>query len=249
MGWLRMTTVVCVVLMSASFAQAQSRTPVDLELVLAVDASGSVDDAEFALQLGGIASGFRDPAVQTAIASGELGRIAVALLIWSDAMSKKAASHWVVVDSPDTAEAFAALVETQYQRRKSFLGKGGTGIGSAIGKAIQMIRRNDISGTRKVIDVSGDGHETPLRFGEGMALPEAHRRARRRDIVVNGLAIQSDYPNLTTYYERQVILGAGSFVVTANDYPDFAKAMRLKLLREIQVLTGQLDLPGSVAPL
>lgn len=219
--------------------RADAETPVDLELVLAVDASGSVDAQEFLLQLGGIAKGFRDPDVQRAIAGGELGRIAVALMIWSDAMSKKAVSSWMMIDSPGTADAFADLTMAQLSRRKSFLGKSGTGIGSAIGKGVQMIKRNAFDGTRKVIDVSGDGHESPLRFGEGMALPEAKRRAARREITVNGLAIISDYPNLTSYYERQVIRGPASFVVTADSYQDFARAMKIKLLREIQVLTGQ----------
>lgn len=218
---------------------ARSQVPVDLELVLAVDASGSVDQREFALQLGGIAAGFRDPEVQRAIGSGELGRIAVALMIWSDAASKKAASRWALIDSPEAANAFAALVMTQLSRRKTFLGKGGTGIGAAIGKGVQMIKRNKFEGTRKVIDVSGDGHETPLRHGEGMALPEGKRRARRRDITVNGLAIVTDDAYLTGYYQRKVIRGPGSFVITANGFEDFARAMKLKLLREIQVLTGR----------
>ncbi|MEM7212333.1 MAG: DUF1194 domain-containing protein, partial [Pseudomonadota bacterium] len=221
-----------------------AKMPVDLELVLAVDASGSVDQREFQLQLAGIAAGFRDPEVQRAIASGELGRISVALMIWSDAMSKKAVSRWSVIDSQSSASAFADLVVSQLSRRKSFLGKGGTGIGSAIGRGVKMIRLNDFEGTRKVIDVSGDGHETPLRHGEGMALPEGKRRARRRGITVNGLAIETDNPNLTDYYRRKVIRGPGSFVIRASDYDDFSRAMKAKLLREIRVLTGEID--GSV---
>ena len=71
-----------------------------------------------------------------------------------------------------------------------------------------------------------------------MALPEAHRRAKRRGVTVNGLAIVTDDPNLTGYYERRVIRGPGSFVITANGYEDFARAIKLKLLREIRVLTG-----------
>ncbi|MEM6662931.1 MAG: DUF1194 domain-containing protein [Pseudomonadota bacterium] len=217
---------------------ARAETPVDLELVLAVDASGSVDEREFLLQLGGIAAGFRDPEVQDAITSGQLGRIAVALMIWSDARSKKAVSRWAMVDSAASANAFADLVLSQVTRRKSFLGKGGTGIGSAIGRGAKMIRLNDFDGARKVIDVSGDGHETPLRHGEGMALPEGKRRARRQGITVNGLAIITDNPGLTSYYERKVIRGSGSFVITANGYDDFSRAMKLKLLREIRVLIG-----------
>ena len=217
---------------------ARAQLPVDLELVLAGDASGSVDQREFLLQLGGIAKGFRDAEVQDAIASGHLGRIAVALMIWSDATSKKAISRWAVIDSPASAEAFADLVLSQVTRRKSFLGKGGTGIGSAIGQGVKMIRLNPFEGERKVIDVSGDGHETPLRHGEGMALPEGKRRARRKGVTVNGLAILSDNPELADYYERKVIRGPGSFVIAADGYDDFARAMKIKLIREIRVLIG-----------
>ena len=222
-----------------------AQSVVDLELLLAVDASGSVDAREFQLQLGGIARAFRDADVQDAIATGPTGRIAVALMIWSDAISKKAVSRWAIVDSPASAEAFADLVLGQVARRKSFLGKSGTGIGSAIGAGLRSIKRNGIAGTRKVIDVSGDGHETPLRFGEGMALPEARRRAARNEVTVNGLAIVSDDPNLTSYYQRKVIRGPGSFVVTALGYDDFARAFLRKLRRE---LTPLISLRGSPPP-
>ena len=227
-------------------APASADQAVDLELVLAVDASGSVDQTEFDLQLGGIAAAFRDAEIQNAIASGELGRIGVALMIWSDATSKKAISHWIMIDSRVAAEAFADLTWSQRKRRKSFLGKSGTGIGSAIGQGIRMFRKNGMSGTRKVIDVSGDGHETPLRFGEGMALPEARRRARRSDIIVNGLAINVDRPDLDEYYRRKVIIGPGSFVIAASGYDDFARAMKQKLLREIQVLSSSVSPPGRL---
>ena len=111
----------------------RAQTPVDLELLLAVDASGSVDAEEFRLQLGGIAQAFADPEIQEAIATGPLGRIAVALMIWSDARSKKPISPWMLIDDKASAEGFGDLVMTQLSRRKAFLGKGGTGIGAAIG--------------------------------------------------------------------------------------------------------------------
>lgn len=235
-------TLLALTMVLATAARADQ--PVDLELVLAVDASGSVDQTEFDLQLGGIAAAFRDDEIQNAIASGELGRIGVALMIWSDATSKKAISRWIMIDSRAAAEAFAELTWSQRERRKSFLGKSGTGIGSAIGRGIRMFRKNGMSGTRKIIDVSGDGHETPLRFGEGMALPEARHRARRSDIVVNGLAINVDRPDLDEYYRRKVISGPGAFVIAASRYEDFARAMKQKLLREINVLSSSVE-PAS----
>lgn len=219
---------------------------VDLELLLAVDASGSVSQAEFELQLGGIARAFRDPEIVRVIETGSLGRIAVSLMLWSDGRSRKVNSKWVIVDGPLSAEIFAQTTLAQIKRRKSFLGRGGTGIGAAIGHGVKLIERNGIDATRRVIDVSGDGHETPLVFGEAMALPEALRRARRMDVTINGLAILSDDPNLLTYYKGRVIRGPASFAIAADGFEDFARAIKIKLLREIGLVIGAPSRRGTV---
>ncbi len=228
--------------------QVAQAEPVDLELLLAVDASGSVNAQELALQVSGIASAFRDPEVHEAIASGPLQRIAVAMMIWGEARSYKPVSRWMLIDGPTAAQAFADLAIKQIARRTASVGKSGTGIGAAIGKGLIELRRNEFDGTRQAIDVSGDGHETPLMFGEAMALPEAHRRAARAEVVINGLAILSEDPNLDIYYRSRVALGSGSFVLAAADFDDFGRAMKLKLLREIRQLVGSLT-PENMAPL
>lgn len=233
------------VLTALTLAEAKAEA-VDLELLLAVDASGSVSAPEFALQIGGIAAAFRDIEVQEAIQSGPLQKIAVALMIWSDARSRKAVSKWYVIDDAASANAFGDVVLAQMARRKSFLGKSGTGIGAAIGEGLKELRANGIDGTRRAIDVSGDGHETPLMFGEAMALPEAHRRAAQSEVIINGLAILSDNPNLGAYYRARVASGPGSFVIEADGFDDFARAMRLKLLREIRQLVGAAPYPVTL---
>ncbi len=219
-------------------AAAAAAEPVDVELVLAVDASGSVNEREFALQIGGLAAAFRDPAVQEAAISGPEGRVAVAVLLWADARGKRAASAWRVIDSPAAADGVAAMIEGMANRRNSALGRSGTGIGAAVAQALEMIRLNEFEGTRKIVDVSGDGRETPLAFGEALGLPEALRRAARREVTVNGLPILADDPNLGLYYERRVISGPDSFALPAADFDDFARAIRLKLLRELRALYG-----------
>ncbi len=233
-----MFRLLCAVLLFIPMQVNANQRAVDLELLLAVDASGSVSAEEFHLQVGGIAAAFRDPEVFEAIRSGPLQRIAVALMIWSDARSRKAVSKWHVIDSHAAAHEFADIVLAQIARRKSFLGKSGTGIGAAIGHGLKELRTNNIDGTRLAIDVSGDGHETPLMFGEAMALPEARRRAARAEVVINGLAILSDDPNLGVYYRARVAMGPGSFVINAEGFEDFGRAMKLKLLREIRQLLG-----------
>jgi hypothetical protein len=211
----------------AGLAPANADTVVDVELVLAVDGSASVDPAEFRLQLDGIAAAFRDAAVHRAIAAGKEQRIGVSLLTWADATRPKDASPWYVIDSPAAAEAFAQLVES-FPRRVV----GGTGIGAGLSTAVRMLGVNDLTGHRRVVDVSGDGIETPPREIV-MVLPDARAMALANDVVVNGLAILSDVPDLDDWYRRNLQIGGGSFVMAAKQFSDFATAFRRKLLREI----------------
>lgn len=202
---------------------------VDLELVLAVDASGSVSDAEYALQMGGIAAAFRDAEVQAAIGRGKHGRISVALMIWAESNRPKAASAWHVVGDAAGAERFAAAVE----RFPRTIPSGGTGIGRAVMYALGMLDRNGYDGERKVIDVSGDGVETTFR--EYSVPPEQAREgAFARGVTINGLAILTEEPHLDEYFRTNVIGGPGAFVEVAHSYEDFARAMQRKLLREVE---------------
>ncbi len=220
-------------------AQADSNI-VDLELVLAVDASGSVDEEEFRLQLSGIATAFRSPEILQAVQSGPEHRIAVALVVWSDSNFPKVPSTWHILDSRESALRFADIVETFHTKtgRSAGIGGGGTSIGDAIDYAIGMIEVNGIEGTRRVIDVSGDGIETDPWAGPATMLPEARAMAVRAGITVNGLAILNDYRRLNTYYRDHMIVGEGSFVLDAVDYEDFERAIQEKLLREIAVFIG-----------
>lgn len=229
------------VLATLPFVTADAENPlVDLELVLAVDASGSVDEEEFRLQLSGIAAAFRDPAIHQAITSGSEHRIAVALVIWSDSAFPKVPSTWHILDNAATANRFADIVETFYSKtgRSKGIGGGGTSIGDAIDYALGMIAVNGIEGTRQVIDVSGDGIETDPWAAPATMLPEARIMAARAGVTVNGLAILNDYRRLNAYYRDNMIVGEASFVLDAVDYEDFKRAIREKLLREIAVFIG-----------
>jgi hypothetical protein len=203
-------------------------TLVDLELVLAVDASASVDDAEFRLQLQGIANAFRDPTVIKALSLGPSRRIAVNLMVWAEATYPKDFSGWRIVGSQADAEALATTIEA-FPRRVT----GGTGLGEGIAHALRSMDGNGIATPRSVVDVSGDGIETAPRDFSVM-VGGARAMAVARGAVVNGLAILSDVPDLDRYYRERVQVGEGSFVMSAATYEDFAEAMRRKLLREIE---------------
>lgn len=229
MAWVK----ICQHVLAAVWAAVLAVVPVtaetvDLELVLAVDASGSVDEGEYALQLAGIAAGFRDAAVREAIRSGPAKRIAVNLLTWAEPREPKTETGWFVLDGDASAERFASLVERLPRTQN-----GATGLGEGIAAAVRSLAANGHEGRRRVVDVSGDGEETPAR-DYVLRLPEARMMADAHGVIVNGLAIQNEASALHGYYRDKMRTGPGSFVIAVRDYQDFAEAMRRKLLREIE---------------
>jgi len=209
---------------------------VDLELVLAMDGSGSISADEFILQLEGTASAFEDPSIKQAILSGPLGKIAVSVMVWSDAAFKKEHMGWHIIGSEESASKFANLVRTFHTltTRTAGVGGGGTGIGSGVGFALEMLASNGIDGLRKTIDVSGDGIETDPWFREAIMMPGAKVVANSNNVQINGLPILTiDFPRLDQYYRENVITGPGAFIVTAQNFDDFGRAIRVKLWREI----------------
>jgi hypothetical protein len=200
---------------------------VDLELVLAIDASSSVDDAEWDLQRAGYAAAFRDPRVRAAIISGPTGRVALAAVVWADASVPRWESPWFALGGDADAERFAAFMAALPRAAL-----GGTGIGAGVAFAIRILDRNGFAAPRQVVDVSGDGRETPPRETVVM-MPMARALADARGVTLNGLAIVNDDPDLARWYRNNVITGRGAFVITAGDYSDFAEAIVEKLVREI----------------
>ena len=213
--------------------------PVDLELVLAVDASSSVSTAEFELQIQGLARAFRDPRVLQAIdAAGELG-LAVSLVQWSGGRKQVLAVDWTLVTGPEGAGAFA----DELAGVPRFVIGGGTAIGGALQFAMGQLDGNGFRGRRRVIDVSGDG-----RANQGAQPATLRDRAVALGITINGLAILNEEAAVADYYRAQVIGGAGAFVITANDYEAYALAILDKLLREIGGPLIAARPPGSLIP-
>ncbi len=199
-------------------------TPVDLELVLAVDSSSSVTAEEFDLQMQGIANAFRHSAVVAAIeAAGDLG-IAVALVQWSDNRRQFLAIDWMHLTDAESAEAFAEEIDATPR----FVIGGGTAIGGAMSFSTRLIDRNDYAGRRKVIDISGDG-----RANQGNQPEDERDKAVAAGFTINGLAILNEDFLVDRYYLYNVIGGTGAFLVTAEDFQDFQEAILRKLIQEI----------------
>lgn len=218
---------------------------VDLALVLAVDVSRSVDDDEAKLQRDGYISALTDPKVVEAVKSGPLGRVAIVYVEWAGAEYQRTIVDWTVIDGADAAHGFASRLAEAPR-----VGEMWTSISAGLLYSAALIEKSGFDAKRKVIDVSGDG-----RNNNGPDIAEARQAVLSRGIVINGLPIVNERPNfgrpaerdLDIYYEQNVIGGPGSFMIAARDFPDFARAIRTKLIKEIAGTAARRE--GGVAAL
>jgi len=211
----------CSALAGGSAAAAET---VSLRLVLAVDASSSVSFNEFSLQMNGLAAAFRDPGVIAAALGGRHKAIAVTLLMWASPGEGRVAVGWRRIASAEDAHALAAAIDATPRLVRG----GGTGIAAMLDQAAGLFADPAFQSRRRVIDVAGDGRDT---HDQQTGKTRDHLIAR--GIVINGLPILNEEPDLEAYYLAAVTGGTGSFVIPAVDYTDFAAAIRAKLIREI----------------
>jgi len=209
---------------------------VDLELLLAVDVSPSVNTDEYDLQIRGLSEAFRHPDVVDAIRAGAPNGIAVALMQWAGPREQALSVGWSEVRDQATADSFAEQIDAVARPTTN----GGTAIGDALDRAIALLAENRFDGARQVIDVSGDG-----RTNQGESPAPIRTLAVLSGITVNGLVILDDEPQLDAYYLKRVIGGPGAFVLHANGFEDFAEAIRLKLIREITGATVAQSIHGD----
>ena len=206
-------------------------TTVDVELILAVDVSYSMDMDELAVQREGYAQAIVSKEFLQALRSLPNGRIAVTYFEWAAAGDQKVIIPWRLIDGPETADAVSNEILKTPIRRASR-----TSISGAINFAMPLFDENTFKGVRRVIDISGDGpnnHGGPVTIARDAALAKG--------IVINGLPIMvkepsystMDIENLDWYYEDCVIGGPGSFVVSIKDREKFKEAIRTKLLLEV----------------
>jgi len=220
----RALSILVVIACFAFGASAARAVPVDLELVLAVDCSGSVDESEFTLQIRGYASAFSHPSVIRAIRSGRHGAIAVTYVQWSGPFLQYQAVGWTLVNDADSAESFGAKMAAA--RRSIY--SGGTSLSGAIDHAVNLFGKSGFEGQRQVIDISGDGINNT-----GRRPADARDDAVKRGLTINGLAILTDFGGLDRYFEEHVVGGPGAFVIAAENFESFAAAILSKLIREI----------------
>jgi hypothetical protein len=215
-----------------------ARERVDLLLVLAADVSRSVDGSKFKLQRTGYAEAISDPRVLEAIKSGGSGRIAVTFVEWAGSSSQKVLIDWSVIDGPEAARKFA---DQLLEEPRAFYDR--TSISAGIDFAMTLFESAPFEADRRTIDVSGDGTNN-----SGREVTAARDDAVRKGVTINALAILSDMPTpwnpehtnpvggLPAYFEKNVIGGPGAFVIVAEDFGSFGKAILNKLIAEIAAL-------------
>ena len=229
---LRWLGLVFLIFVASAQIRPAAALEVDLELIMAVDVSRSIDADEARLQRDGYVRAWRDPRVARAIENGPLGRIAVAYVEWAGAQYQELVLAWMLVANAADARAFADRLE-----RAPRISENWTSISAALDFCTPLFDNNGFEGARLVIDVSGDGSNN-----RGRPLAAARADTLARGITINGLPIVNDRPSpfgfaaerdLDKYYEQYVIGGPNAFMVVADSFESFGHAILTKLIKEI----------------
>jgi hypothetical protein len=244
MGRRHFQTAACVaaVIVAASFAvwaaphshfadTSSSAMAVDVELVLAVDVSYSMDPEEQALQREGYVLALRSREFMQALRQGANAKIAVIYIEWAGQFDQKVIMPWRLIEGPESADSVAAEIAAAPYRRASR-----TSISGGLGFAKTLFDNSGYRGLRRVIDVSGDGANN-----SGHPIVQVRDDVLAAGITINGLPIMlkrpnpgtMDIENLDVYYEDCVVGGPGSFVIPIREREKFVEATRTKLVLEI----------------
>ncbi len=211
--------------------QAESEMPVDLELVLAVDVSRSMNDRELEIQRRGYVAALLAPDVLAAIGRGYHGQVALTYVEWAESSHQRVVVDWTLIRDKADAEAFAARLAPPLKSNLRL-----TSISSVIDFAAQSFDANGFAGERRVIDVSGDGPSN-----DGRSVVAARDDAVTRGVTINGLPLMTRegiggnwyLDDLDAYYRHCVIGGRDAFVLPVRKWEDFPDAVRRKLLLEL----------------
>jgi Protein of unknown function (DUF1194) len=216
-------------------AAASAADEVDLLLVLAADVSRSVDAAKFQLQREGYAAAISDPRVLDAIRSGRAGRIGVTFVEWSGVGAQRVVIDWTTIGDADSAKGFG---DRLLEAPRSFADR--TSISGAIEFSLEQFAHAPFESARHTIDISGDGTNNA-----GRDVTVLRDEAVAKGVTINGLVILSENPmswnpdhtnppgGLANYYRNNVIGGAGAFVMVAEDFNSFGKAIISKMIAEV----------------
>jgi hypothetical protein len=238
---------------TASAAEAAGAIPVDAEIVIAIDVSHSMDREERALQRDGFSLAFRDPEIIEAIHAGPHARIAVSVMEWAGNDNQRVVVPWTLVQDAASAEDLSNRIARHIPGRLP----RGTALGSALLRAAEQFEANGFDGSRRIINISGDGVSN--RGPDPAAIRD---RLVRQGIAINGLPLvfrglmhgvidapetaeEVDPAFLIDYFRENVIGGPGAFIEPVADIRQIDEAIRRKLIREIR---GPIAVAGQRRP-
>ena len=207
-----------------------------LALALALDISSSVDADEDRLQRLGLANALSAPEVIEAFTANPGETVALAVFEWSGRYQQDMVLDWRILR--DRADVIAAADEVRRSKRR--YAEFPTALGYALGYAAGVMGAAPPC-LFQTLDVSGDGVNN-----DGFGPRLAYRNFPLAQVTVNGLTIGGAEDDLAGYYLRELIKGPGAFVEIALDFNDFERAMRRKLVRELETRAiGQAPLPAA----
>ena len=226
----------------AGTSAARAATPVDLQLVMAVDVSRSIDEVEAELQRRGYIEAMTNERVIDAILSGENKGIGVCYVEWAGTHYQQTVIDWMLIDSARTARRFSEKLAESPRTSQSW-----TAVGQGLIYSAKRFEDSPFTSKRRIIDISGDG-----RTNDGPPAELVRDRLVADGIVINGLPVMMNRTNygrpadatLDKYYEENVVGGPGSFMIVAANFDDFGRAVRSKLIREI----SSRDVPAGPSP-
>jgi hypothetical protein len=208
-------------------ASAGERQPVDAALVLALDVSGSVSEANWKVQREGVASAIGSDQFAKAVRRGQIGRVAIAVVQWGTA--PRMVIGWRILETPAETRALA-----EDMRRMQRTESGGTCMGTMLKMVTAELTAWDEYATRRIVDVSGDGASNC-----GVDFPAMRAAALKEGITINGLPIVTPLePKVADWYGDNVIGGPGAFTIVADGHDRFAEAFMRKLTVEIAFLAS-----------
>ena len=221
----RFTILVALALFTATPAQSEiaDSSGCGLALAFALDISVSVDAVEYDLQLEGLASALKDSSVTEAILS-QRGAVALMAYEWSGHKHQSVIVPWSMIDEAKDISDFAGRLRAHRRSNQDYP----TGLGTAISYGLTML---DAAAhcERKVLDISGDGVSN-----DGYPPESAYKAFSLAGVTINALVVEGAEAGVLDFFLRSVIRGPGAFVEAADGYADYARAMRRKLLREVQ---------------
>jgi hypothetical protein len=222
--WCAVPLTAALLFTDAARQHAGAQTAVDLQLVLAVDVSGSVNPQRFELQKMGYVAAFQNRRVLDAILGGRNQTITATVMQWSGPFLQSQVVPWTVLKDESTVKGFAGAIESTPRMMYG----GGTSISGAIDQAVTLFPQAPHKAERRVIDISGDGSNN-----RGRSVTQARDEAVDAGIVINGLPILAFEPYLDQYFKDYVIGGPGAFMIAAKSFETFAEAILMKLIIEI----------------